>query len=373
LSEQAPTIATATLANIQEQLVPWYRANHRPLPWRDNPDPWWIWVSEVMSQQTRIDTVIPYFHRFIDRFPTLTELASADIQDVLHLWQGLGYYSRARNLHAGAQYVVKRFGGTLPASADQLLTVPGIGPYTAGAIASTAFGERAPLVDGNVMRVLARLFHITDDIRSTRTQKQFWAIARLLVDIDHPGDLNQGLMELGATICTPANPTCLLCPLADICEARQRGTTATVPFKSKAKKQREETWLALRIERPDGSLLLCQRPDTGLWSGLWEWPMVALPASTEPAELLARLNLPATFDADAPPVRHVLSHIVMTVYAATLAATDAATIEQVETLIAGMQTTYATSKWWHPGDGGPPPSSVLANKLANKLAAVADG
>ncbi len=363
MTSDALPVSGSAIAHVREHLIPWYRAHRRPLPWRDNPDPWWIWVSEVMAQQTRMETVVPYFHRFIERFPTLSSLADADTQDVLTLWQGLGYYSRARNLHAGARYVKERFGGTLPPTADELVTIPGIGPYTAGAIASTAFGQRAPLVDGNVMRVLARLFHITDDIRSTRTQKHFWGIARMLVQTEHPGDLNQGLMELGATVCTPANPTCLLCPLADICQARQRGTTATVPFKSKAKKQREETWLALRIERPDGSLLLCQRPETGLWSGLWEWPMIALPEESSPVDMLNRLSLPAGVDADRTPVRHVLSHIIMTVHPAALIVADDGALQRIEELVDGMKTTYAQWRWWSPEEP-PPPSSVLSDKLA---------
>src|SRR5438477_1446956 len=218
-------IASAAAANplitnrafIARRLRAWFRRRARALPWRRTRDPYAIWVSEIMLQQTRVQTVIPYWERWMSRFPTVAALAHAPLDDVLAAWAGLGYYSRARNLHAGAQTVASKFAGALPARASELRAVPGIGPYTAGAIASIAFGEKAPLVDGNVARVLARVYGIAEDIKSSAGQRALWARAGELMAAlpasAAPGDLNQGLMELGATICAPAAPRCLTCPL----------------------------------------------------------------------------------------------------------------------------------------------------------------
>src|SRR5215470_3894591 len=214
-------------AALASALLRWFSMNARDLPWRRTRDPYAIWVSEIMLQQTRVATVIPYWERWMARFPTVSALAEAPLDDVLAAWAGLGYYSRARNLHAGAQAVGTRFGGALPSCAAELREVPGIGPYTAGAIASIAFGERAPLVDGNVARVLARVFAIEHDIKSTAGSKALWAAAGELMNAlptgAAPGDLNQGLMELGATICAATQPRCLVCPLARDCDAARTG------------------------------------------------------------------------------------------------------------------------------------------------------
>jgi A/G-specific adenine glycosylase len=263
---------------IATAVVGHYAQVQRDLPWRRTRDPYAIWVSEIMLQQTRVATVIPYWKRWMEKFPNVVALASAPLDDVLAAWAGLGYYSRARNLHAGAQAVRARFGGTLPTRAAELRAVPGIGPYTAGAIASIAFGERAPLVDGNVARVLARVFAIEDDIKSTAGTKALWAAAgelmRALPEAARPGDLNQGLMELGATICAPTQPRCLVCPLVRECAAAQTGRQDELPVVAARKKASELPLLertVVWIEHA-GELVLARRTPDGLFGGLWELP-----------------------------------------------------------------------------------------------------
>jgi A/G-specific adenine glycosylase len=270
---------------IATAVVGHYTQVQRDLPWRRTRDPYAIWVSEIMLQQTRVATVIPYWERWMARFPTVTALATAALDDVLAAWAGLGYYSRARNLHAGAQAVRARFGGALPPSAAELRAVPGIGPYTAGAIASIAFGERAPLVDGNVARVLARVFAIDHDIKSTAGGKALWSTAgelmRALPAAAAPGDLNQGLMELGATICAAAQPRCLLCPLRGECAAARTGRQDELPVVAARKKPSELPILARTVVwiEDAGHIVLARRTPDGLFGGLWELPPVEVARS----------------------------------------------------------------------------------------------
>ncbi|HEU4728671.1 MAG TPA: A/G-specific adenine glycosylase [Kofleriaceae bacterium] len=273
---------------IATAVVGHYAKVQRDLPWRRTRDPYAIWVSEIMLQQTRVATVIPYWERWMARFPTVSALAGAPLDDVLAAWAGLGYYSRARNLHAGAREVDARFGGTLPSSAAELRAVPGIGPYTAGAIASIAFGERAPLVDGNVARVLARVFAIEHDVKSSAGTRALWSAAgelmRALPGTAAPGDLNQGLMELGATICAPTQPRCLVCPLRDDCAAARAGRQDELPVVAARKKQSELPILARTVVwiEADGEIVLARRTPDGLFGGLWELP---------PFELAERLGV----------------------------------------------------------------------------------
>jgi A/G-specific adenine glycosylase len=277
---RAHTIAAAVVTH--------YAQVRRDLPWRRTRDPYAIWVSEIMLQQTRVATVIPYWQRWMARFPTVSALAEAPLDDVLAAWAGLGYYSRARNLHAGAQTVGARFGGALPSCAAELREVPGIGPYTAGAIASIAFGERAPLVDGNVARVLARVFAIEHDIKSSAGGKALWAAAGALMhalpEAAAPGDLNQGLMELGATLCAPTQPRCLVCPLGRDCAAARTGRQDELPVVAARKKaselpvlERTVVWL-----EDAGEIVLVRRTPDGLFGGLWELP---------PLDVVARLGV----------------------------------------------------------------------------------
>jgi len=263
---------------LASRIVEFYRRERRDLPWRRTGDPYAIWVSEIMLQQTRVATVIPYWERWMARFPSVGALAAAPLDDVLAAWAGLGYYSRARNLHAGARWVAEERGGELPRTAGDLRAVPGIGPYTAGAIASIAWGERAPLVDGNVARVLARVRGLDEDVKSTAGQKRIWAEAGALMAAlpatMAPGDLNQGLMELGATVCTPTAPACLTCPLSGPCVARADGRQdelPRLPARKAAADLRELASVALWIERK-GAVLFARRPAGGLYGGLWELP-----------------------------------------------------------------------------------------------------
>lgn len=259
---------------IASAVVTHYGRVKRDLPWRRTRDPYAIWVSEIMLQQTRVATVIPYWERWMAKFPTVTALAGAPLDDVLAAWAGLGYYSRARNLHRGAKAV----GDALPRRAAELREVPGIGPYTAGAIASIAYGERAPLVDGNVARVLGRVFAIELDIKSTAGAKALWMHAGELMTalpaVAAPGDLNQGLMELGATVCSPTQPRCLVCPLAKLCIANATGRQDELPVMPARKKASELPLLArtlVWIARGD-EIVLVRRAPEGLFGGLWELP-----------------------------------------------------------------------------------------------------
>lgn len=245
------------------------------MPWRAihpaRTDPYCVLVSEAMLQQTQVATVIPYFGRFIAAFPTVEALAAADEQQVLRLWQGLGYYRRARNLHKTAQAVVRDFGGRLPGTAAELQTLPGIGPYTAGAIASIAFGENAPLVDGNVIRVLSRLFGLNEAADGKEGKKKIWALAGEFAKDGRPGCINQALMELGALVCTPKNAKCDACPLRKNCAALAQNKVEQLPVLAPRKKPVAVTHTVIAAVK-NGKLLFVQRPETGLWAGMWQLP-----------------------------------------------------------------------------------------------------
>ena len=252
-------------------LLDWYAHNARDLPWRCANSPYRTWVSEVMLQQTQVDTVIPYFIRWMAAFPEIASLAAADEQAVLSAWEGLGYYSRAGNLHRAARQVMEDHSGQLPTSSAALRRLPGIGPYTAGAIASIAFGEDVAAVDGNVRRVLARLFNISVPVRSAEGEERVQALAQAHLPGGRAGDYNQALMELGALVCRPKNPDCGQCPVAEWCQARQLGLQAERPVKATRKKPPHLTVTAAVI-RQDGRVLLAQRLPEGLLGGLWEFP-----------------------------------------------------------------------------------------------------
>ncbi len=253
---------------LRERLLDWYVGAKRDLPWRRTRDPYAIWLSEVMLQQTRVETVIPYWGRFLARYATVHALAEAPLDDVLSMWSGLGYYRRARMLHAAAKHVALA-GGAFPSDVDGLRAVPGIGPYTAGAIASIAFDRPAALVDGNVARVLARLFAIEDDVRGARGLAKVWAIADALVPERGAGEHNQALMELGATVCVPRDPGCLVCPVRDLCAARARGIEKKLPILRAKTKPRDVRRVALVLFRPGGVVLARRRPE-GTFGGMWE-------------------------------------------------------------------------------------------------------
>lgn len=269
------------LEEVRRRLLDHYDAHQRELPWRKEEDPYRIWVSEVMLQQTRVDTVIPYYRRWIERFPGLDDLASAEQEEVLQMWKGLGYYSRARNLHRAARMVRERHGGRVPDSTKELRELPGVGEYTAGAVASIAFGRPEPAVDGNVRRVLSRLYDLPDPGDAELRRR-----AAALVDPRRPGCFNQALMELGATVCTPSSPDCPTCPLEDLCLARERGTVEDRP---KPRERATVTPRRMAVAIPvstDGRTLLVRRPESGLLGGLWEFP--AHEIEEEPADPAAR-------------------------------------------------------------------------------------
>lgn len=258
---------------LSSKLLAWYQTNQRTLPWRGHASrsAYAVWVSEIMLQQTRVEAVIPYFERWLRLFPTVRDLAAATERDVLNAWEGLGYYSRARNLHKAAKIVVEQYNGELPRDLEELRKLPGIGRYTLGAIASIAFGMDVAALDGNIKRVYARIFDVAEPIDSPAGEKILWDLADKNLPKGHAGDYNQALMDLGATICMPKNPRCLICPAMKLCKARQHGTQNERPVKQPKKDVPHYTHAAaLVIQR--GRVLLAQRPSEGLLGGMWEFP-----------------------------------------------------------------------------------------------------
>ena len=272
---------------LRSALLGWYDAQARDLPWRRTRDPYGIWVSEVMLQQTQVSVVLPYWTAFLARFPDVGALARASLDQVLAAWRGLGYYARARNLHRAAQAVVERHGGQLPDDVEALRALPGFGRYTVGAVASIAFRREVPLVDGNVARVLARLFGIEGATGDAGREKALWALAEALVQGERPGDWNQALMELGATVCRPEQPTCLLCPVRAHCVALATGRVADIPA-PKVRTARRALHLAVAAARKGEAVLLVRRHGTGLFGGLWELPGVECAPGSEVEALRAR-------------------------------------------------------------------------------------
>lgn len=272
---------------VRNALLAWYDGAKRDLPWRRTRDPYAIWVSETMLQQTRVDTVIPYYERFLKRFPNVDALAAAEADEVFGLWAGLGYYRRARHLMAAACQVVEGCGGRLPEHASGLRELPGIGRYTAGAVASIAFDQPEPVVDGNVARVLARFLGIRENIRESRVSERLWQEAQALVSGPRPGDLNQALMELGATLCTPRLPACNRCALRRRCEARRLDMANELPVKSRPRPPQSLEATAVWLTR-DRRVLAVRRPSGGLMGGLWELPGGACEAREDPRHALRR-------------------------------------------------------------------------------------
>ena len=258
---------------FSEVLIHWYHTKKRDLPWRKTKDPYKIWLSEVILQQTRVAQGSPYYKKFVENYSTVMALANADEQEVLRLWQGLGYYSRARNMYATAKIVVNDFDGIFPNNYEGLLKLKGIGPYTAAAIASFAFDEKVAVVDGNVFRVLARVFGIETDISSYEAKNIFSKLANKLISAESPSTYNQAIMEFGAIHCTPANPDCMFCVFADSCVANAKGMQAILPIKSKKVKVRNRFFDYFVIEH-NGSFLMHQRPEGDIWTGLNDFYLI---------------------------------------------------------------------------------------------------
>lgn len=257
---------------IRRRLLGWYDRYRRDLPWRRRPnDGYAQLLAEVMLQQTQVATALDYYQRFIERFPTVKALAEAELDDVLTLWSGLGYYRRARNLRAAARIIVAEHGGVVPADVDDLMKLPGIGRYTAGAIASVAYGISAPVLDGNVTRVLMRVWADTRDPKQPKVTAELWQRAEELLPRKRCGDFNQAMMELGATVCVPRSPNCPACPIHNHCQAYQKDVTDRIPATARRTKVSEAAIVVAAVERGD-ELLFVQRPEHGLWAGLWELP-----------------------------------------------------------------------------------------------------
>ena len=304
--ECTPLIKGVSKANLSSAIVKHYKKHKRDLPWRQNQDPYRIWVSEIMLQQTQVKTVIPYFNRWVKRFPTVESLAKAKIETVLSFWTGLGYYRRCRFLHEGAQQTVNEHNGKIPDTPERLQKIKGIGKYTAGAISSIAFGLPAPIVDGNVERLLSRVFRIEHDVKSKEGQTLLWQLAQWLIPPKSASDFNQGMMELGATVCKPKNPDCQRCPLQAYCRAKKHGDIDSFPIKAKRIGTKEKkkipykvAWLTRRQK-----ILLCRRHANGLFPGVWELPHAETKASlkklfTNPTDVMPKSII---------HFEHVLSH-----------------------------------------------------------------
>ena len=310
---------------IGERLLAWYGENRRVLPWREKGDPYAVWISEIMLQQTRVDTAGPYFERFMARFPDVRALAEAPLQSVLKAWENLGYYSRARNLHRAAREIVDRHQGILPADRDALLRLPGIGPYTAGAILSLAFGKPEAAVDGNVRRVLSRLYGIRDPLDRPATLRELEKRARALVPANRPGDFNQALMDLGAGICTPRAPRCRDCPLGEWCVAALEGDPEALPVRRRKNPVPERLAVAAVIRDDRGRMLVVKRPDRGLLGGLWKLPGGEVRKGETPARCLERIveeELGIRVQAESEPlasVKHTYTHFKLTLQAVACA------------------------------------------------------
>lgn len=298
------------LKAVPARLLKWYDQSARVLPWREDPRPYRVWVSEIMLQQTRVEAVKPYYERFLEELPTVKALAEAPEEQLLKLWEGLGYYNRVRNLQKGAREVMSRFGGTIPGEFEALRSLPGVGDYTAGAIASIAFGVPVPAVDGNVLRVISRLLAREEDILNPKVKKRTEEEIRAIIPKDRAGDFNQSLMELGAMICLPNGaPLCGECPLAGLCRAHAQGREAQLPVKA-AKKSRKVEERTLFLMTCGNKLALRRRPEKGLLSGLWELPSVPGKLDGKSAEeVLSAWGLAPEIQKPLPAAKHIFTHI----------------------------------------------------------------
>ena len=303
--------ASASAATLAPRLLRWASAHGRhDLPWQQDPTPYRVWVSEVMLQQTQVATVIPYYARFMSSFPTVNALAAAHLNDVLHLWTGLGYYARARNLHRAAQVVVERDGGCLPDDIETLQTLPGIGQSTAGAILALSRSQRHPILDGNVRRVLSRYFGVEGDIGQPETLRRLWALADACTPFESVAAYTQAIMDLGSTVCTRSQPACRACPLTNGCVARQTGRQRMLPSPRPRRARPHRGAVALLAVRPDGAVLLQERPPEGLWGGLASLPMFD---SQEEAIAWCESRFRPSGPPEAlPPYEHAFTHFDLT-------------------------------------------------------------
>ncbi|MGY3717639.1 A/G-specific adenine glycosylase [Sutcliffiella cohnii] len=309
-------LQTFSTVDFQNDLIEWFSKEQRDLPWRKDQDPYKVWVSEIMLQQTKVDTVIPYFNSFIEQFPNIESLANAEEERVLKAWEGLGYYSRARNLQAAVREVHEVYRGVVPNNVKDISSLKGVGPYTTGAILSIAYGIPEPAVDGNVMRVLSRILLIREDIAKPKTRKIFEEVIREIISKENPSFFNQGLMELGAIVCTPTSPSCLLCPVREHCRAFHEGEQNELPVKTKKKSTKQVNLIAGVFFDSKGNVLVQQRPESGLLAKLWEFPTVERVVELEtPKQQLQRFMLEENginveVEDYICDIQHVFSHLV---------------------------------------------------------------
>lgn len=307
-------------ADISERILSWYALNQRDLPWRKTRDPYPIWISEIMLQQTRVDTVIPYFQRFLKRFPTVKDLAGASLQEVLKVWENLGYYGRARHLHAAAREIVRNVGNSFPHDMKALQALPGIGPYTAGAILCFAFGERVPTIDANVQRVLARIYGVEEPAGHGPYLQRIRSLAEDLIPEKDPAGFNQAMMDLGAMVCMPRNPSCGSCPIPDRCEAFQQGRQDTLPAIQPKSPLPHRVMVTALIRDRRGRHLVVQRRPRGLLGGLWKFPGGEM-SSKETLEEALKRTVRAELGIRIRPwrevfsVNHAYTHFRMTLHA----------------------------------------------------------
>lgn len=305
--------------DLASPLLTWYSQAARELPWRGVNDPYAVWVSEIMLQQTQVDTVIPYFQQWMDKFPTISDLAQASLQDVLNAWEGLGYYSRARNMHKAAQIIQAEFDGKLPENTHDLKKLPGIGKYTAGAIASIAFGKDEPALDGNIRRVLSRVFTVSDPIRSPAAERRLWQLAAEHLPDQKAGDYNQALMDLGAQICTPRKPQCTICPLGHFCQAYSLGIQEELPV-TPSKPTIPHHIVTAAVIRKGDQVLIAQRPTDGLLGGLWEFPGGKVQAGEDldtclQREIMEELAAQVSVEEPLGVYQHAYTHFRVTLHA----------------------------------------------------------
>lgn len=304
---------------IRQRLLSWYDTSHRDLPWRRSTDPYHILLSEFLLQQTQVASVIPYYHRFLERFPTLADLAAAPQSDVLKAWEGLGYYARARNLHRTADAIVNQYGGTIPRDYETLASLPGFGPYTTAAVLSIAFHQDYAVVDGNVIRVLTRLFDIIDDTGIPNTRKGLQELAQGLLPAGRADAYNQAIMELGALVCTPSSPSCTSCPVGPVCRGRRAATVDVRPVKSRKAGAPHHT-CSVALVWHHGKVLIARRPQTGLLAGLWEFPSARQMTDETLKEACKRASretagVEAAIASRFCTVKHAYSHFRVTMHA----------------------------------------------------------
>jgi A/G-specific adenine glycosylase len=361
MTGKAYLVPSPVRATIRRRLHAWFRGNARVLPWRCSRDPYAIWVSEVMLQQTQVATVVPYFRRFLEAFPTLRALAEATEQEVLRHWEGLGYYRRARDLLRAARTVVADHRGRFPRDPAVLGTLPGFGRYTVGAVLSQAFDSRLPILEANSQRVLCRLFGVHEDPRAPPMQRRLWRLAEELLPLKNVGQFNQALMELGALVCTPTAPACLSCPLAGFCAARRLGAEETIPAR-KARPQVELIAEVGVVVRRDNRVLLVQRPTTGRWANMWEFPHVPVEPHESPegaaGRLLEEIGINARLGGEIMTLRHSVTRFRITLVCLEACYRDGCFGSRL----------YRTGRWLRPEQASAYPVSAPQRRLACDLA-----